>query len=59
MVYILGPFGNEVSYFGCMCLAKHLLEDPVFLIDPMQAIKDSFAKTEASLKKYVGSKVLL
>ncbi len=36
---------------------KHLLEDPVYLIDPVQALKDAFSKTEQALKKYVLLKV--
>jgi hypothetical protein len=52
-----GPFGNEVSHYVCMSLAKRILEDPVSLIDPEGAIKEAFEKTDALLKKYVSKEV--
>lgn len=52
-----GPFGNEVSHYVCMSLAKRILEDPVSLIDPAGAIREAFEKTDSLLKKYVQREV--
>jgi len=48
-----------VSHFVCLQVAKFLLEGPIYLIDPVAAIKDAFAKAESALKAYVNKKVTL
>ena len=55
----LGPFGNLVSHFVCIHFAKALLEEPIYLVDPVGAIKQALAKAEASLLAHTQKKVIL
>lgn len=53
-----GPYGNLVSYFISMNVAKCLLEEPIYLVDPVGAIKEAFTKAESTMKTYVQKKVI-
>ena len=57
-IYFEGPFGNLVSHFVCLQLARALLEGPIYLIDPVAAMKDAFSKAELALRTYVHKKVI-
>jgi len=52
-----GPFGNLVSHFVCIHVAKALLEEPIYLVDPVGAIKQALIKAEASLLAHTQKKV--
>ncbi len=53
-----GPFGNLVSHFVCIHVAKALLEEPIYLVDPVGAIKQAMAKAEAALLAHTQKKVI-
>ena len=53
-----GPFGNLVSHFVCIHFAKALLEEPIYLIDPVGAIKQALVKAEAALLAHTQKKVM-
>ena len=53
----VGPFGDMVSFFISMTMAKLLVEDYIYIIDPKVAIKHAFTKCQKELSSMNQRKV--
>jgi len=50
-----GPFGHLVSYYTSVTMAKKILEDPLYIIDPLESLKQCYKKITKQLTDMVRS----